>query len=227
MRITVHFELTLSVHENSQEMPRSQSVIISLPEGQRLADLSGIAHDLRSCQDNIALYAELSTTKLSLRKHELMDCVMTTIIIRYGRCFGQSVRGVTQKELEAQLGPADLDVHKMIIALRNKHYAHSENSCELAQINVWLTTDSPEKEATNVSVGTRYVSGGDPIILNNLSVLLSKLLNWAIDEEKKESIRLLPVVLKKYSLEALYDLIGKTPQYEVTIGDLSKKRPGV
>lgn len=208
-------------------MPRSVSVVISLPEGQRLADLFGIAEDLRSCQDNIKLYAGLAATKPSFLNHQLLDCVLTTIVIRYGRCFGQSARDTTQKELRAQLDAEDLKTHNLIFALRDKHYAHSENFCELPEIHVSLVDGEPERRVTNVSVGAHYINAGDPTILHNMGVLLSKLLTWTIAEQKKESRRLLPIVLQKYSLDELYALVGKSKRHQVTFGDLSKKRPKV
>jgi hypothetical protein len=196
-----------------------------LPEGQRLAHLFGIAQDLRACRDYIKLYVALTATKPSLLNHQMLDCVMTTIVIRYGRCFGQSARDVTQKELRAQLNAEDLETHNLIFALRDKHYAHSENYCELPEIHVCLTEGGPERKATNVSVGAHYINAGDPTILHNMRVLLSKLLTWTINEQKKESARLLPIVFQKYSLDELYALIGKYKRHQVTFGDLNKKRP--
>jgi hypothetical protein len=207
-------------------MSRAHYVAIALREGKRLADLFGISEDLLACRDYIQLYKSLCQTERSRLNHHLMDCVVTTIFIRYGRALGSGVRSRVHRELKQIMDDADLTVHQLAMDLRDKHFAHSVNACESPEITVSLAVDSPDRRITSVSIASTNILAPDMFVFDNLLILIDKLREWAISEQKAESRRLFPVVEQRYSLDELYSRIGQPKQKQMTYGDLSKARKG-
>jgi hypothetical protein len=205
-------------------MPRAQSRRISLPEGQRLGDLFGISNDLLACRDYILVYKSLCLAGHSLLNHQLTDCVVTTIFIRYGRCFGTGVRSKTQKALKHVMDFDDLKEHQLAIDFRDKHFAHSINRCESPEITVWLTADTSERAVTSVSVASANILSPDMFVFDNLLLLIDKLRTWAISEQKSESKRLLPLVKERFPLDSLYSMVGSSKRKPMRYGDVSKSR---
>jgi hypothetical protein len=208
-------------------MPRAHHVAIPLKEGKRLTDWFGISQDLLACRDYILLYKSLCQTEHSQLNHKLTDCVVTTVFIRYGRALGSGIRSPTQEELKQTMTDADRNVHQLAMDFRDKHFAHSVNNCESPEVTVSLTTDSPDRRVTSVSVGSTNVLAPDMFVFDNLLILIDKLREWAISEQKAESRRLLPVVQQRYSLDDLYARIGQPKRKKMTYGDVSKARKGV
>jgi hypothetical protein len=63
-------------------------------------------------------------------------------------------------------------------------------------------------------------------VFDNLLILIDKLREWAISEQKAESRRLLPHVLERYSIDDLYALIGQRKRQPITYGDIPRARKG-
>jgi hypothetical protein len=206
-------------------MARAQYVAVPLPEGRRLGDLFGIDEDLLACHDYIGLYKSLCEAKRSHANFQLMDCVVTTIFIRYGRCFGSGVRSRTHRELKQVLEPVDFPTHQLAIDLRDKHFAHSVNAFETPEITVSLAMDSPERAVTSVSVGSRSVFP-DMFVFDNLIVLINKLRTWVLSEQKAECARLLPLINERYSTDELYELINTSKPRQIRYSDVGKPRKG-
>lgn len=208
-------------------MSRAEYVSIPLPEGKRLADLFGISEDLLECRDCIQLYKSLCQSERSPQNALLIDCVVTTIFIRYGRCFSSGVRTrSTQQQLEAIMDDADRRVHQLARDLRDKHFAHSVNCFESPQITVSLRIDSTDREVTSVSVGTHTILAPNMAVLDDLLLLIDKLRGWTVSEQKAESQRLLPLVQQRYSLDELYAFRGTSRRQQPTYRDVSKPRKG-
>ena len=205
-------------------MPHAQYVAVSLPEGRRLAALFGISEDLLACRDYILLYKSICQTERSQLNYQLMDCIITTIFIRYGRCFGSCVRSRTHQELKSIMDAADLPVHQLAIDFRDKHFAHSINRCESPALTVSLRIDSPDREVTSVSVGINSFLAPDMFVFDNLLILIDKLRAWAISEQNTECQRLLPIIKGQYSIDDLYKLLGNPPKKPMQYGDVSKAR---
>jgi len=206
-------------------MARAQYVAVPLPEGRRLGDLFGIDEDLLACHDYIGLYKSLCEAKRSHANFQLMDCVVTTIFIRYGRCFGSGVRSRTHRELKQVLEPVDFPTHQLAIDLRDKHFAHSVNAFETPEITVSLAMDSPQRAVTSVSVGSRSMFPG-MFVFDNLIVLINKLRNWVLSEQKAECARLLPLINERYSTDELYELINTSKPRQIRYSDVGKLRKG-
>jgi len=169
-------------------MSTATYVPVDLPEGKRLAQLTGIHNDLRECRDYCELYFKLRKMGLdTLILHQLSESVVSTIFVRYGRCFNEGVRSKTQKELEATIAADYLDTHRLALDCRNKHFAHSVNAFEHHSIIVSLVTDAPERAVTSVSVGSHYVTSLDDFVFENLIRGIDKLCEWLLGEEKKSA----------------------------------------
>ena len=205
-------------------MIKAQSVIVTLPEGDRLTDLHGIANDLRACRDYILLFKTLCFLKVSHLIHQLADCVVTTIFIRYGRCFSGGVRLKTQKELKLVMSSEDLKVHQLVMDFRDKHFAHSVNQCESPEINVWLKIGSEDQEATSVGAASTNMIAPNQMVFDNLLILIDKLHSWVLSEQKKESEMLLQIVRQRFSLDSLYARLGGNPNKKMCFGDVAKSR---
>lgn len=206
-------------------MATAHSIPIKLREGKRLADLFSIGNDLQFVLDAIALLQSLQGSKLDpFTKHIMMDCVATSVFVRYGRCFMKGARTETQVELKRTLTPQDEEVHELAMAIRSMHCAHSINNLENPHVTASLLVGTPHRQVTSVSPASHTTLPTDPTILHNLSVLVSKCLEWSINEQKAEAKRLLPIVRERFSLEELYGKIGKTSRRNPRFSDMSKKR---
>lgn len=193
----------------------AESVIVDLSEGDRLSDLCGIDNDLISCKDYILLYKTLCFLKVSHITNQLTDCIITTIFIKYGRCFSGGVRLKTQKELKLIMDAEDLKVHQLAIDFRDKHFAHSVNQCESPEIVVWLRTSFNDREVTSVDAASTYMLAPNILVLENMVILIDKLHAWVVSEKKLESEKLLKIVKKRLSLEFLYTCLGAKTKKQI------------
>lgn len=98
---------------------------------------------------------------------------------------------------------------------------------ESPHISVSLSVEPEGTKIMGVSCASHVILAPDAFVFDNLSILIGRLHKWVIEEEKKESARLLPIVKKQYSAEQLSRLIGKSRRLEMTYADLKKKRKGV
>jgi hypothetical protein len=206
-------------------MAAAHSIPIKLREGKRLADLFSIGNDLQFVLDSISLLQTLQATKIDpFTKHIMIDCVTTSIFVRYGRCFMDGARTDAQVELRRTLTPEDEKVHEVAMAIRSRHYAHSINNLEAPHITASLSVGTPKKQVTSVAPASHVVLPTDPTLLHNLSVLASKLHDWLIAEQKAESRRLLRIVRERFSLDELYSMIGATSRRKQRFSDMAKTR---
>ena len=209
-------------------MSAAINVHIELPKGQRMADIDGIRHDLRVCRDCCQKYlALLSKGMKGENDHFLSEVLVTTAFTKYGRCFKGGVRIKTTKEILDQLTDEDLEVHQVLVDIRDKHVSHSVNEFERSQVSVWLRHESPEREVTNVSIGTTYISAPDAAVFSSWIVLIDKIDKWLHQEFQAESQRLAQLVKDRFTLDELYDKIGKGKRHEVKCKDIPKTRKGV
>ena len=201
---------------------------VEFPEAQRLADIQGMLHDLRVCRDCCQKYlALISREDRGEHDHFLSEVMVTTAFTKYGRCFKGGVRVKTRNEALKQLSEEDLEVHQIIIDIRDKHVSHSVNEFERPRAMVSLRGDSPERELTGVSIGTTYIMAPDAVVFHNWIVLIDRLGDWLREESKKESRRLTEIAKERFSLDELYDRIGEGKRHEVRFRDIPRTRKGV
>lgn len=187
-------------------------VNIPLPEAKRLADLYGVANDLRACRDYCEKYLQTVATILQPTddgKH--LECFSVYIFVKYGRCFKGGVRWDTEKQILKTLSPEDSDLHQLIIAIRDKYIAHSVNDFESHKVRVCLNPKERGRKINNVNIESDYLVGPEPRLFERLKCLIDKLLAWIDTEMKREEERLIQLVGERYDLNDLYSRKAETP----------------
>ncbi len=193
-----------------------------------MADIQGIRDDLRTCRECCQKYLAFFSKGVDGEQGNfLSELLATTAFTKYGRCFKGGVRDKGAKAVLNQLNHEDLEVHRLIIDIRDKHVSHSVNEFERPQVLVWLRDEPPNREILNVSVGTKYISAVDAAIFSNWIVLIDKIDKWLHTEFQSEAHRLTQLVKDRFTLDELYDRIGKIKKHEVRSGDIHKTRKGV
>lgn len=135
----------------------------SIPEAQRLADLSSIDADLQAvlrlvtrCEKVGAGVQKMPKTENDLTCYDeymALGDLMFAAVIRYGRTYGPGVREAIPRSWIDAL-PEDLRrSHEYFKELRNKYLAHSVNQPEDCQVFVMLTPQFGEnQEPTAITV---------------------------------------------------------------------------
>jgi hypothetical protein len=95
-------------------------------------------------------------------------------VVTYGRAFNQGVRNVERVDI-SRLDDAELELHEYVIALRNRHFAHSVNRYEDA-ISLAYLTDSAFASRAVTRVGQTHVSlySASPELVERLRDLAGK-----------------------------------------------------
>ena len=189
-------------------------VNISLPEAKRLADLYGVAIDLRACRDYCEKYLQVFSNILQPTdetKH--LECFSVYIFVKYGRCFKGGVRNKLAEEILAtsKLSPDELDIHQRVIEVRDKHIAHSVNDFESHKVRVWLNPEEEGRKINHINIESDYLVGPEPKLFEKLKHLIDNLLKLIEDEKKLEEERLIQIVGEKHTLDYLYSLNGEEP----------------
>jgi hypothetical protein len=103
---------------------------LDLPEAKRLADLTGIKHDLESAKELANRFAnQLENEKWD---STLLDALSIAMLVRYSRAFVTGVRGRLMIE-NILLSAEQIAKHERLRAWRDKHVAHSVNAFEESQ----------------------------------------------------------------------------------------------
>lgn len=196
-----------------------------LPEAERLADLAGIADDLRACRT----YCETQLKRKPISNDfgaELRDSSVLTIaaFVSYARCFKSGVRSATQRELEASILSADQKKqHKTIIALRDMFVAHSVNDLERHRLLIWMFPPGSREAIWGVTIETERLATPPPPIFQDIIALCGKHLKWIEAETQKEAERLKAILQDRYSTEQIY-AFGKSPPSALNFTNLEKGR---
>lgn len=178
-------------------------------EGHRLADMSGVLHDLRTTAGMLAhLFRELDKSRaFSTVAQALFD----SAIIHYGRCFNSGARHAFRDVDEWAAGLSDslAGVHLEALSLRNKHVAHSVNDWELNVPVVRVSVDRKTGEAnlTGVTVSNRSILMPRREWLNTLREIAMVLADRTEDAMKAEKARLL-ILAKEMPQEYWVHRIG-------------------
>jgi hypothetical protein len=182
----------------------------SVPQAQRLADLSGIRDDLRAVQQ-ICSYSvseiktilsraakdtqghpvelgHLAFMSLSDVEKVVLGALFEAAVIRYFRAFGKAHRKNIPEAWVKSLQSELQETHQYLKDLRDKFIAHSENSFEDTRVLLFLEDGADGPEAvSNITVSEgRTFLGLNNIALGRLQVLvgvLSKMTDEAIKQE--------------------------------------------
>ena len=204
-------------------------VNISLPEAKRLADLYGVAIDLRACRDYCEKYLQVFSNILQPTdetKHlEHLECFSVYIFVKYGRCFKSGRRKKLAEEIlaKSELSPDDLDIHQRVIDVRDEHIAHSVNDFESHKVRVWLNPEEEGRKINNVNIESDYLVGPEPKLFEKLKHLIDNLLK-RIEKEKKREEESPQIVGGKHTLDKLYSLNGEEPNVIDPSGNKQPRR---
>ena len=166
-------------------------VTFSNNETHRLADLSGVLHDLRATS---AICAQLRRLMAEdPEKYNLLEieALQAAAVIRYCRTYCGGVRTAFKlsREMLDKLPTELQEAHREFDALRDKHIAHSVNDWELNVPVIYLKVDATRQtyEVSSVSVQNhRIVALAEASIrqLHELAQTLGAMVENEIDKEK-------------------------------------------
>lgn len=181
----------------------------SVPEAQRLADLTGILLDLEAVEQLCSrLMAEVDAMKarpllevhviggepeerrsvpnVGLEDWLFRDSLFAAAVVRYMRTHGTGVRYGIPVEWIGALPQSLQNGHKYLKNLRDKFIAHSVSALEDNQVQVFVRASDPYPSGvTGVSISPgRFYGGGD----NDIALLQA--LVTSLRAKVKEEIRL-------------------------------------
>ncbi len=168
---------------------------------KRLASLAGADFDLRTVVD----FCKRLESLLEIKNPDfvLYDALSSAAVIRYGRCFKKGIRDRLFAETLTNSPTQLLETHEYIIALRDKHIAHSVNPFEENDVTVQIAdhfVSSREISSVNTAhgraIGLSFEKPGQ------LHALADWWLAWLKTEMKKER-RALVVLARTIPLEEL------------------------
>lgn len=178
----------------------------SVPEAQRLSDLTGVDADLdaviRVCARCVRLMDELGAPPENSPQSWLDDFyaigdLTFAAVIRYGRTLSSGVRqGIPQEWIDA-LPPELSECHRYFKALRDKYIAHSVSELEDNQVFVILRPQFAEKqEVGHITVDRGYVMGLRKPDVEHLGALAANLKVRVEAEIKSETQKVLEIARK-------------------------------
>jgi hypothetical protein len=186
--------------------PTARSVYVDFPEAARLADLQSISYDLLRSRDYVQKYLDIASANFRTNDSSHIDCFTAFAFILYGRCFKGGVRRTTERGLLSAMNEEDRQIHKLIIDLRDKHYAHSVNEMEQHKASIWLNPEEHGRKITSVSIGSHYTIAPDVAFMTNMVILIDRIRAWVITEQKIESKRLKEIAEERFPIDMLYEL---------------------
>ena len=173
----------------------------SIPEAQRLSDLSGIDSDLeavvRICARCEKLMNGMSkpTEADGLVWWEEMQALgdlTFAAVVRYGRTFASGVRRGIPSEWITLLPESLQESHTYFKALRDKYVAHSVSQLEDNQVFVMLAPQfSEDQEPTHITVDRGHLITLALPDIRRLAALAEALRKLVLTEVESETSRLL------------------------------------
>ncbi len=208
-------------------------VNIQLPEAERLADLYGIEYDLTACraycEKYLQAYRGQFLTDPAERERlgtEHLGCFSAHVFVKYGRCFKGGIRAKTSEALTGSFTPEELELHQLILDIRDKYIAHSVNNLEVHIVRVSLNPEERGRAVNNVNIESRYLAGPEPQLFAGLQGLIDKHLKWIELEKEKEQKRLMQLVSQRFSFDHLYALEARAlPDIDYSKVDQRRGRP--
>lgn len=173
-----------------------------MEEAKYLADLTGIQYDLKAAIDlSIRLLKNIRFDRMDTDLHE---AVSIAILIKYSRPFVTGVRKKLDIHDIKELTPREIEQHKIFIALRNKHIAHSVNIFEENKVIAHYNDEKVYDEGiTSISVEqTRLIS----LSMSEAEAIISlsqKILDYITAQMELEKARILDFVRKQPISEIL------------------------
>jgi hypothetical protein len=174
-------------------MATYEYVEVQIREARYLADLNGIQMDLQAAID--LCNRLLDIYRMEKIDSELPEALSIAILVKYSRLFATGVRKRLSINDVSGLTKEELDRHKIFIALRNKHIAHSINEFEENIVKAYYNNEKVYTEGiTSISVGhARLISlsGYDAEAIIGLS---KKIIDYVNVKMKAENAKVLELV---------------------------------
>lgn len=174
-------------------MATNTYVTIPLPEAATLSDIVGVSDDLEAARD--------FCRRLVMIEHQppfldLIDPLTTALVIRYARPFTNGKRPHWPlNEILGELEPQELSLHKLILNLRNLHFAHSVNNFEANQpVARYWRERVYEEGVVSISCLRHRTIGLGIEQLKSIDRLCSRLLEILRLKHDQESSKLLALV---------------------------------
>lgn len=162
-----------------------------IPEARAFADLTGVRDDLVE----VLAYCDKLQEQINDQHRDLVvwKALSAAAVIAYARCFGDGVRGGLEHEL-ANAAPTPIaEMHQFVIALRNKHVAHSVNAFEENYLRVAINIDEHQhKSVRAVEISTRRfipISDGEVTKLSGLAEWLLAEVDRRIKLEQEKTFQ--------------------------------------
>jgi hypothetical protein len=131
----------------------------SLPESQDLREYAGISEDIKQALK----YIKVVEAQIAAQSRDIVvwEGLTSAAAIAYGRCFKRSgARRKLSNELFVVAPKGIQETHEYVIALRDKHIAHSENTFEQNCLVVDVKDYSEATvSAASISVHSRRLIG--------------------------------------------------------------------
>ena len=145
-------------------------------------------------------------------------------VVAYARCFGSGVRErVDFKSYQAQHLDLDEEIHEYLMALRNKHVAHSVNSFEVCTAIAMIVGD-PQKgwrEASAIGVSKQLQVGITATQLKKAVEHLSKLRSYVASTLEVQRLKLYDEFRAEYAAGKQFPM---APLYAVADRDRVSER---
>jgi hypothetical protein len=147
-------------------------------DARDLADLLAIQQDLTFVGEACQTLLELVDDETQDRNLLVERAFWTAAVIAYARCFATGKRGgLAADDLDGVGGDGAREFHQTVMAVRNKHIAHSVNPFELIEIGVMVGRLGTGDETIN---GLVVIGGAtwapSPATLRNLIRLVEWLM---------------------------------------------------
>ena len=190
-------------HESEENFMATYAFVeFHIPEASKLADLTGIRHDLESAR---TLATELKVLLEDLLQHgkansNILDALTTATLIRYFRPFSKGIRRRLDISEIGTITPLLHKKHEHLRAFRNKYLAHSVNAYEQNRPVARYVEERMDTEGVNaVECHHTRVIAMSPQEVDDaieLTTCILRYLDDIIETEKKhvlEKIRLVPI----------------------------------
>ncbi len=164
--------------------------LLAFQEARDLYDYEMIGVDLRfakSCFDAISEREYGVNVPLSFDRndvHHVDWCVFVTGALCYRRCFKSGVRNrLSDSELSGRVSDDLLELHTKLIAIVDKHLAHSVNEMETGCSNVQIAVDSKNRlHRGGIGWSGSGVGPFGPVGYRNISILIEEIVQTALKD---------------------------------------------
>lgn len=188
-RYTLRLPLTSDPDEEGQVEPQ-RAFKMTTPAAREVADLLAMQQDLTFVAEACDLLLDLDVDDPPLRT-TLTRALWSSALIAYKRCFTTGKRlGLTEDDVRRVPGGEEaVDFHRKMVALRDKHVAHSVNPLEFITIGVMVGALSHADEEGITGLVTLFGAHWEtsPTNIDGLRRLAGELLAVVMDRAEEQT----------------------------------------